>query len=282
MLKYSFPKISKSLTTTIFILTVTSFLFAQEVSGNRGYIGSGGIPEAKKGTVIFKEGLQAPGKPSLQEEKNLTELQKEARQYRTQGLEFQNMGNLDAAMALYQKAIILDPAYAAAHNDLGVIYEARGYIDRAEESYLQAIKLDSNFLSAYSNLALLYETKRDLAKAACYWKKRAELGVCDDPWTQKAKQRLEDINLVLLEKPQEAAREKETLNLLSDVSLDKDLLKKDDKALAKKYFEDAKSSYQKGNEVSAYKLALDAKQLDPANSEIEGFIEKVQKRLLSQ
>ena len=126
-------------------------------------------------------------------EDNLTELQKQARDYRREGLKQQSLGNLEGAVGLYQKAIQLDPSYAVAYNDLGIIYETLADPPRAEEHYLKALKFDSNLLSAYSNLALLYENKRDLDKAFFYWEKRVSLGSPDDLWTQRASKRMSDI-----------------------------------------------------------------------------------------
>ena len=45
-------------------------------------------------------------------------------------------------MALYQKAVAVDPSYAEAYNDLGVIYEAVNAPDKAEQCYIKSIKVD--------------------------------------------------------------------------------------------------------------------------------------------
>lgn len=264
---YSLPDSIKNIAITIFILGSVSFLFAQQPSPET-------TPGKKTGSA---QNL------SWQEEKNLSALQKQARMYRAQGLELQRIGNADDAMSLYQKAVELDPSYAIAYNDLGIICEAKGFTDRAEEYYLKSIEIDPDYLSAYTNLALLYETKRDLDKAAAYWKKRAELGLPDDPWTQKARKRLEDINLVLSNMPlEEVLREQEVVELLKEVATQKTVMEKDDKELAKNHFGKAKQSYDKEDYATAIKEALDAQQLDPANKEIEKFIEKVQTRALSR
>jgi Flp pilus assembly protein TadD len=234
------------------------FLFAQGADLDKS---------AKKETALFQEG-------------KLTTLQEQARMYRRQGLEMQNIGNPDSAMSLYQKAIELDPAYAVAFNDLGIIYEAKGLIDLAEKNYLKSIKIDPMYLSTYSNLALLYENKRDLEKAAFYWEKRAQLGALNDPWKEKAKQRLADIRSVLSKRPVEDAREEEVIGLMKDVTMYKSRLRKDNKALSQEHFEKAKRSYNKGDFATAIKEALDAQYLDPTNEEIEKFIEKVQTRAL--
>jgi len=219
-------------------------------------------------------------KSTLSQEEELTALQKQARMYRREGLEMQDVGNLDTAMTLYQKAIELDPAYAVAYNDLGIIYEAKGLIDLAEENYLKSIKIDPMYLSTYSNLALLYENKRDLEKAAFYWEKRVQLGSLNDPWKENARHRLADIRSVLSKRPVEDAREQEAIGLMKDVTAYKSRLRKDNKALSQEYFEKAKRSYNKGDFATAMKEALNAQYLDPANEEIEKFIEKVQTRAL--
>jgi tetratricopeptide (TPR) repeat protein len=204
-----------------------------------------------------------------------------ARTYRSQGLTFQNAGDLASAQVYYQKAIELDPAFAAAHNDLGVIYEANGSLERAEQAYLQAVKLDPNFLSAYSNLALFYENKRDLKKAALYWKKRADFGAEGDPWTEKARARYADIGSVISPSPEDT-KEKNVVGLMQDVARQKEEARKDDREEAKIMFAKAKESYRRGDEVAALSVAINAEQLDPSNKSITEFIEKVQRRLLSK
>lgn len=276
---YPPPNNIRNIVVILFILLgFPLFLVAQETdadkSGNQGYVEYRQLPETKKAAASF-EGIK-----SNQREENLTELQKQARTYRSQGLKMQDIGDLNGAMSLYQKAVELDPAYAIAYNDLGIIYEAKGSIDLAEQSYLKCIKIDPMYLSAYSNLALLYENKRDLEKAVFYWEKRTQLGSVDDPWKEKAKQRLADIRSVLSETPIEDAREQEIIRLMKDVSAYKAALRKDNKALSKEHFEKAKRSYKKGDFATAIKEALDAQYLNPANKEIEEFIEKVQTRAL--
>lgn len=216
-----------------------------------------------------------------EDENLLSELQKQARFYRSQGTEYQRIGQLDTAMAYYQKAAELDPTYAVAYNDLGIIYEAKGMPERAEENYLKAIKINPNYLSAYSNLALFYEGRRDLKQAALYWQKRIELGPQGDPWTEKAKTRLEDIRLVLGGKNTDPY-EGNVISLMNDVLVQKAALKGDDKALAKKYLEKARLSYKKGDSLTAIKEAGDAKALDPSNREIDEFLDKVRIRMLSR
>jgi len=287
------PSLRKIIKNTIhiisFIVCISFLLFAQESAlASAGNLNreSGSAPRKKKGNVIFKISSANPPsassrKSDAEKEENLSELQRQARVYRAQGLAFQRIGNLDAAMELYQKAIELDPLYAVVYNDIGVLYEEIGLMERAEESYLRAVKIDQDFLSPYSNLALVYETKRDLDKAAFYWRKRSELGSSDDPWTQKAKQRLSDIRSILTDAPPESY-ERSVISLMKDVQNQKTVYRGDDRGLARVYLEKARSLYKKGDEVGALSAALDAKQLDSSNTEIDDFLEEAQTRLLTK
>lgn len=279
----SYPKKIKNISLLFsLIVTLPVFVFAQEANaipkGNSGIIESSQPPEAKKFTVESKEGA----KKEQEELKSLTQLQLEARAYRSEGLKYQQIGNIDAALGFYQKAIKLDPLYAVAYNDLGVIYELRGASDRAEESYLNAIKIDPSYLSACTNLALLYENKRDFDKAAIYWGKRAALGSPEDPWTEKAKKRLSDIEWVSAKSPLRDSREQEVVEFLKEVANKKAILRKDNKALAREHLRKAKKSYDKQDYATAIKEALDAQQLDPGHQVIENFIDKAQIRALTK
>lgn len=219
-----------------------------------------------------------------QEEENLSELQRQARFYRARGLEHQSTGDKTTAMAFYQKAIQIDPNYAAAYNDLGVIYESNADIQRAEACYLKALALDSYHLSAYTNLAFLSESKRDFKKAAYYWRKRIEYGLAGEEWTEKARKRLRDIESVM---PSPAFKDKditesEIVDLTKSILQQKALIKEDDKALSRKFLDKAMLSYNNEDYATAIKAAVDAYQLDPSNKKIEELISKIHKRSLTR
>ncbi len=227
--------------------------------------------------------LFAQSKPADSSKEGISaEMREQAGKYRQAGLEYQRRGNLEMAMNLYQKAIAIDPGYGVTYNDLGVIYETEGLLQQAEENYLKAIKIDPAYLSAYANLALFYENQRNLEKAEFYWAQRANLGSPDDPWTQKAVSRLNDIRAVLSNQPITYAREDDVLSLLKDVAVNKSVVNKNDKALAQDHFRKAKLSFNRGDLATAFKEALDAQYLDKDNPEIEAFIEKAESRALSR
>ena len=117
-------------------------------------------------------------------------LRQEATAYRAQGYDAQRRGDQPTAFTFYQKAIILDPFYAAPHNDLGILLEAAGRLEEAEHSYQRALELDPTYVDAHANLAMLYERLGRNEQAIDHWLKRFELGNPDDPWTLRAKERL--------------------------------------------------------------------------------------------
>lgn len=170
------------------VFGVSSLLFGDEpviqASGNRGYIFCKDTsPEKKKDNCIIrpqvKEKASCPRRMKIKRCKNKEEklslIQKEARRDAKEGASLKQAGNLEEARVAYQKAVLKDPAYAKAHNELGAIYEMLGMQSLAEKSFLRAVEVNKCYLSAYSNLVSLYEKKGDLVNAALYWEKIIQL-----------------------------------------------------------------------------------------------------------
>jgi tetratricopeptide (TPR) repeat protein len=114
-------------------------------------------------------------------------------QLRQKGYRYQTDKDYDKALTYYQKAIQVDPYYATAHNDLGVIY----YIylndtEKAIEEFKKALEINPNYLGAHTNLALIYEDLGRKEAAIKHWAERARLGDPEDYWTKLAKQKLEE------------------------------------------------------------------------------------------
>ena len=252
----------RTLAVILFLLFGVSLLFAQVP-------GVSATPQMNKGRM------------SSPAQKDLSMVQEEARKYRSQGLEQQNIGNLDAAMSLYQKAIELDPTYAVAYNDLGVIYEANGFIDRAEDSYKKAITIDPDYLSAYSNLALLYENKGQIDKAILYWRKRADLGSAQDPWTKKAKSRYNEL-MRITPSFKQALIEQEIAEL-NKIVLERKRIKKQ-AALneAKKHLKLAKKLYDNADYRKALEELKVTTSLNPQDQEALSMMEMVKSNIAQQ
>lgn len=281
------------------ILVFVFFLFfipiglAQEkelsASKSQSYILRKDAPEIKKDTQGLLERNIDFSLPS--KKKELTQIQTQARLHRKDGLEFQRLGLFDEAISCFQKAIMLDPAYVEPYNDLGVVYEMKGWQDRAMDMYLRAIELNPDYLASYTNLAMVYESKGELRRAADLWKKRVKLGSPDDPWTNRARGRLEGIGLIVDEVGKEL-REEEVIELLKDVqhekeSTEKPLIVIPEQKLAKPgdlserkqkaifYLGKAQDKLKEGEVSEALNNAALALHFDPSSKEIRKFIEEI-------
>ena len=93
---------------------------------------------------------------------------------------------------------------------------------------------------------------------------------------------MQNIRPVISNRPVQDMREQEIVALMTDVVEYKDILKKDNKALAASYMRKCKLMEQKGDQVTALKMAIDAQQLDPTNEKITEYIDKLQIRNLSK
>jgi tetratricopeptide (TPR) repeat protein len=113
-----------------------------------------------------------------------------AEDYRRQGYNAHQNGNLQEALKNYTKALALGLESAVVYNDIGILYEQLNRNGQAEKLYQRAIGIDDGYLPSYMNLAYLYlkEGQRDLAIK--YFRIRYDKGDPDDVWTQRAKDEL--------------------------------------------------------------------------------------------
>jgi Tfp pilus assembly protein PilF len=61
------------------------------------------------------------------------------------------------AIYRWEKAVELDPTYAAAFNDLAVAYEHEGQLDKARKAYEKAIEIEPNNSQIRQNYELFKE-----------------------------------------------------------------------------------------------------------------------------
>lgn len=71
----------------------------------------------------------------------------------------------ERALADFEMAVIVQPDFPRALNNLGVAYSRRGEEQRAEQAYLRAIAADSDFAAPHHNLGNLYSRQDRLAEA---------------------------------------------------------------------------------------------------------------------
>ena len=64
--------------------------------------------------------------------------------------------NLRDAQSYYQKVLELDPNYANAHNNLGVIFQGLGENQKAKDYFEKAIEINPDYVDAYNNLGAIF------------------------------------------------------------------------------------------------------------------------------
>ncbi|MDQ2920246.1 MAG: tetratricopeptide repeat protein, partial [Acidobacteriota bacterium] len=110
-----------------------------------------------------------------------------AQAYGNRGLVRESKGDLDGAISDYTKAIEMDPRHALAnYNRRGVARYSKGDPEGAISDYTKAIELDPRDVQPYNNLAWLWATSpkeavRDGKKAVEYALKAAELTNWQEP-----------------------------------------------------------------------------------------------------
>lgn len=66
--------------------------------------------------------------------------------------------NYDEAITCYKKATELDPDFASAYYNLGIIYAAKGLFDEAVSAYKKVLTINPDYYAARNNLATAYIT----------------------------------------------------------------------------------------------------------------------------
>jgi hypothetical protein len=85
--------------------------------------------------------------------------------YHHLGMDLVNRGQLDQAMAMYQKTLALAPKYPSAYNNLAIAYARQGKFKEAIPLFKEAIRLTPDNVSFYRNLAVAYSQEGKKAEA---------------------------------------------------------------------------------------------------------------------
>ena len=86
-----------------------------------------------------------------------------------------SLGDKEKALAFFQKASEIDPSFAPAHHNQGVLFFELGELGKAEESFKRAIEKDPQYASGYKSLGILYFQMRDFDNAIAQFSEYATL-----------------------------------------------------------------------------------------------------------
>jgi type IV pilus assembly protein PilF len=73
------------------------------------------------------------------------------------GINVAQRGLWREAIYRWEKAVELDPTYAAAYNDLAIAYEHEGQLEKARKAYEKALEIDPNNSQIRQNYELFKE-----------------------------------------------------------------------------------------------------------------------------
>jgi Tfp pilus assembly protein PilF len=87
----------------------------------------------------------------------LADVRTEAKSQVDFGIDVAQRGLWREAIYRWERAVQIDPGYAAAYNDLAVAYEHEGQLDKARQAYEKALELEPNNTQIRQNYELFKE-----------------------------------------------------------------------------------------------------------------------------
>jgi len=87
----------------------------------------------------------------------LADVRSDAKEQVAFGISVAQRGLWREAIYRWERAIEIDPTYAAAHNDLAIAYEHEGQLDKARKAYEKALGLDPDNVQIRQNYELFKE-----------------------------------------------------------------------------------------------------------------------------
>ncbi|SVE18205.1 uncharacterized protein METZ01_LOCUS471059, partial [marine metagenome] len=84
---------------------------------------------------------------------------------------YKTLGQLEASIKMFERAVAIKPDYAEAHFNLAVILRELGQLDAAVKSYEKAIAIKPDYAEAHNNFGILLNMLGQLVAAMrCYEK----------------------------------------------------------------------------------------------------------------
>jgi tetratricopeptide (TPR) repeat protein len=112
----------------------------------------------------------------------------EAVGYNYLGFALAACGEIDDAMAHYQKALEINPNYALAHTNLGIALADRGQLEDAIIHFQKAVEINPGYALAHNNLGFALADRGRIDEALIHYRKALEI----DPKLALARSNLGD------------------------------------------------------------------------------------------
>ena len=95
--------------------------------------------------------------------------------YNICGAVYKGLGQLDASVEAYNKALDIKPDYAEAYNNMGNALQEQGKLEEAIEAFDKALSLEPDYADAYYNMGIALHEQRKLKEAIEAYKKALAL-----------------------------------------------------------------------------------------------------------
>ena len=93
------------------------------------------------------------------------------------GIAHHGLAEFDKAINCYENALIANPSYGEAYNNMGNTFKIKGNIDRAIESFKKAIVLKPEFAEAYNNMGVTYQASGENSLAILQFQKAINIKI---------------------------------------------------------------------------------------------------------
>lgn len=98
-----------------------------------------------------------------------------ASDFYSKGIDASKNENYKEALIYFKKALIEDPQFAFAWDNLGITYRKLNLLDEAIDAYEKSLDIDPNGMMPLQNIAIVYQYKKEYKKALKAYKKLAQL-----------------------------------------------------------------------------------------------------------
>ena len=107
----------------------------------------------------------------IQAETLVTQFPQSAILFNIQGVVLKGLGQLDASVEAYSKALAIKPDYAEAYKNMGVSLQEHGKLEEAIEAYNKALAIKPDYAEAYNNMGNALKNQGKVEEAVASYKK---------------------------------------------------------------------------------------------------------------